>query len=545
MKKLISMLLAMVMILSLAACGSTEAAPTEAAKAEPAVEATEAAKTEAPAEEPKGETMVEGGHFTMAIEEPINTLSWFNNYFSDQAQQVMHAWHDPMWKMNLDGTKKYYVAESCTLSEDALTYTIKLRNDVYWHDGEQLTADDFIYTLSWIESPECGIQQTTSDFSIDGKFCVYEKIDDLTFSVSISRPSNKFGDYLGYLIPYPEHIFKDVPMAEVHTCEQNQLDIGYGPFKIETFSPGEKIVLTRNENYYGEKAHIDTLEFRMIPNAGTQEIAFRNGELSVFGISNAETLSKYEAEGIYDINLYGDARICYANINPYAEATDTIEERQALVYALNLAEIVAGTYGNEKLCVVANSIFAPETMFYNPEWVNYEQDVEKAKELIAQTGLADKTIKVIYNNLRVGQEEMSIMIQSQLQAVGLNVEVEGMDSSGYLNTFFTTTDTFNIALMANGQDGDPGNFSGMFDNTRSGRNMYSSDEVNRLWMEIDKEADPAKRQELCNQVIAELKDCWSIVPYAQTNYVFASQTNIRGYEDTDRMCDFTKLYFVE
>ena len=74
--------------------------------------------------------------------------------------------------------------------------------------------------------------------------------------------------------------------------------------------------------------------------------------------------------------------------------------------------------------------------------------------------------------------------------------------------------------------------------------MYTTEEVNNLWTEIDKEQDPAKRQELVDQVNAALKDCWSCVPFAETYCVFASQTNIRGFEDTDRMTDLTKLYFV-
>lgn len=182
---------------------------------------------------------------------------------------------------------------------------------------------------------------------------------------------------------------------------------------------------------------------------------------------------------------------------------------------------------------------------HNPDIKNYEQDLEKAQELIEQTGLKDKTIKVIFNSARVGQKEMAIMIQAQLQAVGLTCEVEGMETSGYFTSYFRATDTFNISLMANGMKGDPGNFCGLFNNTRSGANMYTTEEVNNLWTEIDKETDPAKRQELVNNVLAALKDCWSCVPFAQTNCVFASQPNLRGMENTNRMTDFTQLYYVE
>ncbi|MBQ1270910.1 MAG: ABC transporter substrate-binding protein [Clostridia bacterium] len=541
MKRILAMLLALMMMFSMVACGGEK--EEEPAKDEQQNEEQNA--TEEKEEEPKEPQKVDGGHFTMAIEESINSLVWYNNNSTDQGEQVFQSLYDPLWNMNLDGTKDYYLAESCDLSEDGLTYTVKMRQDAYWHDGEQVTADDVIYTLTWFSNPDCGSPNAAASYKVDGEFCTFEKVDDFTFTVSIVRPSNMFASRLGYLHPFPEHIFKDVPVAEVLTCEEGNKGIGTGAFMLDSFTVGEKMVLKRNDNYYGDKANLDTVEVRCIPNTGTQEVAFRNGELSVYTISNAETLNKFETEAQYDIHSYDDTRICFMQINPNAEATSTMEARQAIIYALNLEEIVLGTYGSDKICVVANSIMSPASMFYNPDIKNYEQDIAKSKELIAQTGLADKTIKIIFNSARVGQEEMSIMIQSQLQAVGLNVEVEGMETSGYFTSYFRATDTYNIALMANGMKGDPGNYCGLFNNTRSGANMYTTEEVNNLWTEIDKEADPAKRQELVNEVLAKLQECWSCVPFAETYCVYAAQTNIRGFEDTNRMTDLTKLYFVE
>ncbi|MBQ9966657.1 MAG: ABC transporter substrate-binding protein [Clostridia bacterium] len=541
MKRILAMLLALMMMFGMVACGGEK--EEEPAKDEQQNEEQNA--TEEKEEEPKEPQKVDGGHFTMAIEESINSLVWYNNNSTDQGEQVFQSLYDPLWNMNLDGTKDYYLAESCDLSADGLTYTVKMRQDAYWHDGEQVTADDVIYTLTWFSNPDCGSPNAAASYKVDGEFCTFEKVDDFTFTVSIVRPSNMFASRLGYLHPFPEHIFKDIPAPEVLTCEEGNQGIGTGAFMLDSFTVGEKMVLKRNDKYYGEKANLDTVEVRCIPNTGTQEVAFRNGELSVYTISNAETLNKFETEGEFDIHSYDDTRICFMQINPNAEATSTMEARQAIIYALNLEEIVMGTYGSDKICVVANSIMSPASMFYNPDIKNYEQDIAKSKELIAQTGLADKTIKIIFNSARVGQEEMSIMIQSQLQAVGLNVEVEGMETSGYFTSYFRATDTYNIALMANGMKGDPGNFAGLFNNTKSGANMYTTEEVNNLWTEIDKEADPAKRQELVNEVLAKLQECWSCVPFAETYCVYAAQTNIRGFEDTNRMTDLTKLYFVE
>ena len=492
-----------------------------------------------------GETAVEGGTFTMAIEESINSLAWYNNNSTDQGEQVFQSLYDPMWKTNNDGSQDYYLAESCDVSGDGTVYTVHLRQDALWHDGEQITAEDLMFTMDWFADPECGSRKAAARFKVDGEFCLYEKVDEFTVQYTISRPSNLFGEKLGYTRILPEHIFQGVPAADVLTCEENNLGVGTGAFQLEEFVVGEKMVLKRNENYYGEKAHIDTLEIRCIANTGTQEVAFRSGELSVYTISNAETLAAFRGDSAYNLNSYADGRITFMQINPNSEAMSTMEARQAVIYALNLDEILQGTYGSEELSRKANSIQSTESMFHNPNTKNYEQDVEKAKSLVESTGLADKTLHIIFNSSRVGMQEMAVMVQSQLQAVGIKAEVDSMDTSGYFSAYFYATDSYDLAFMGNGMRGDPGNYAGLFNNTKSGANMYTTEEVNNLWDELDREMDPAKRQELIDQVDAALMDCWSCVPIADTNCVFASQPNIRGLEDTDRMTDLTKIYFVE
>ena len=124
-------------------------------------------------------------------------------------------------------------------------------------------------------------------------------------------------------------------------------------------------------------AHIDGFEVRCVSDASTQEIAFRNKELSIFTISNAETLANYKDNDEYQVVSYPDGRITFMEINPNSEAMSTMEARQAVIYALDLDALVYGTYGDEALCRTATSILSTVSMFYNPEITNYKQDLDK------------------------------------------------------------------------------------------------------------------------------------------------------------------------
>ena len=542
MKKALSLTLALVLALSVALTGCSSGdsnatpAPTQTAEATP---------TPAPKEPVK----VDGGIFTMGIEESITSPAWYVNYSSTLGEQAMQVLYDPLWLTLSDGSTKFYLAESYDVSEDGTEYIVHLRQNAYWHDGEQVTADDMIYTLSYFSDPECTSRLFASRLKVDGVFCGFEKVDDFTVKVTVGRASNFFVEKLGYMRLLPEHLYSSVPAADVLTSELNNKGIGTGAFKLVNFVPGEKMTLTRNENYYRGRANIETLEFKFITNTATQEVAFRNGELSMYRITNTETLASFEGNSNYTIYSTPACRIDFMEINPNSEAMSTMEARQAVIYALNLDEIILGAYGSDKLSATANSVQSSAGMFYNPKTENYQQNIDKAKELVKQTGLDGKTLRLIFNSARVNAKEIAVMVQSQLQAVGINVEIDSMETSGYFKEYFYANDTYDLALMGVDSMGDPGNYAGMYNNKKSGANMYTTDEVNNLWTEIDKELDPAKRQELIDQVDAALKECYSCVPIADSNYVFVTQNNVRGIEDTDLtpglFRDWLDVYFVE
>ncbi|MCQ2554275.1 MAG: ABC transporter substrate-binding protein, partial [Clostridia bacterium] len=379
-KKIICLALVMLMVLSLAACGKTE--------------------------EKGGELKpVEGGMFVYAIEEPITSLNYYNNSSTDLGLQVFKNIYDPLWYANADGTPDYRLAKSVEISEDGTTYTVTLRDDITWSDGKKITVDDLMFTLDILVKTTI-MPSTSSAYKVDGTFCEYKKESDTVATITVGRGSNLFKKALGGLFLLPAHCFEGVALEDILTCKENDTIATSGAYKVDSFSVGEKIVCVKRDDYYRRKSHIDGFEVRVIGNAGTQEIAFQNGELALFTISNAETLATYKNDSNYKIVSYPDGRITFLEINPNAEATATLEMRQAIISALNIDELVYGTYGDAALCDSANSILSKVSMFYDPSVKNYTQDIEKAKKLIEETGIKDKEITIIYNSARVGQEEL-------------------------------------------------------------------------------------------------------------------------------------------
>lgn len=144
-------------------------------------------------------------------------------------------------------------------------------------------------------------------------------------------------------------------------------------------------------------------------------------------ITTVDELEKYKAQSDkYNIYSFPEARLNYLQVNPYGPANLTDEQREALFYAINGDEVIAGAYGTEELATNPNSLLTPEISLYNPETPDYVYDLEKAKELAKSSGLEGMTLTYIYNADRPNMEAVAVVLQQQLAQIGVNLQIEGM-----------------------------------------------------------------------------------------------------------------------
>lgn len=153
-----------------------------------------------------------------------------------------------------------------TLSDDQLTYTFTLKNELFWHDGEPVTADDIYYTFATvIQSPDFTNPILKSNF--DG--VKIEQVDSRTVSFTLNSPNSFFFTALTVGI-LPAHLLAEVPVSELDTNEFNQVPVGTGPYQVtgayERGGDGStSVVLTVFPQYYGEKPSIEKIRFVAYP----------------------------------------------------------------------------------------------------------------------------------------------------------------------------------------------------------------------------------------------------------------------------------------
>lgn len=531
-KRLLSLLLCVTMTAAmLAGCGgSSDEANTDTN--------TEVITGEDTGEDTGETESTGGGTLVMPVSATVTSLNRLLESMAEGWFQLA-GYADELYFVDKNETR-FYLAESCEISEDGLTYTVKLRDNLKWHDGEAITADDIVFTVNCVADTNNGASFTNVAYVGDGAVTV-AKVDDLTVTFTLPEVSASYYELLGKLVPIPEHAFGG--NTDIVSAEANLTDIGSGPYKITEFNNGESLVLEKFEDYYGDAPQIDTIVYKVIGDSSAQEVAFQNGEINYLALSSDVAAAKYKTTENVSVYELPEGRVNYMAWNKYCATWENPDAVKAVFLALNQDEIVKGVYG-DSMAVAANTIFSNQNLFHDESIQGYSQDLEKAKELAESSGLAGKTIKLYYNADRIYMKETALIIQQQLKAIDVNLEVEGVESSAFFGIVFTDQADYELYLNGYGATGDPDSVvSGMFNGTW-GINVDTSEEILDLFVKGSATTDEAERQAIYSELQQKAVEQYLIYPIAYPNYCFAAVSNVQGldyYTTTPVFEDYTKL----
>ncbi len=343
---------------------------------------------------------------------PTNANPWSQAMQADNTlQERVYSW---LSKLN-DETLEYEgdLAESWEVSEDGLEWTIKLRKDVTWHDGEKFDADDVVFSYQTLVDAKDN-EELAFRRKVDAKeIATVEKIDDYTVKFTTSVLKSYFIVYpLGSVRIVPEHIWGKMTPEEMLAYE-NTTPIGTGPFKMKKeFNPQDNTLeLLRFDGYYGQAPHIDSIIFVLFENKDTVFQAFRNGDIDMFSPTKTQIgqLEKEENVEVLPVMLPKLTQMgfnCWTDPenpgqpHPKSKGNPLLLNpniRRAFNYAMDkdlLVKIALNGIG------VTGSTLVPTA---SGKWhldVPHEYNPEKAVELLEKEGFTDfETVTV--NNRKV------------------------------------------------------------------------------------------------------------------------------------------------
>lgn len=420
MKKILAFILALVMILSMVACGAKEEPAEEETKEEAATEETaEATEEEAEEEEPAEEettadlTEVEEteegfkqdvviGMGAPNLQMDVQEVTGTSDYTSHQLS------HDTLFKTDeATGELIPWLVESYEIEDTS--WVLKLKEGIEFHDGSTFDAYDVEFTLNR------GLEhaQTQGFYGT----LTWEVVDDYTIKISTEALNMDLGPRFANII------FGS--MLSKESCEadpDNGFNIGTGAFKFVEFMENSHVKYARSENYWGEPVNCETIELRYYAEPSARLIALQNGEIDVC-ISPATTELEFvrEDEALELVELVGGMS-AYLSFNTEKEPYSNLEFRQAVAYAIDkqaLIDIVCNGYGT-----VSNTIYGPNSVVCADDVLaGYPFDLEKAKELIAKNGWEGFEIKLLTNDSTL-YVNTAMALQPMLMAAGFNCTIE-------------------------------------------------------------------------------------------------------------------------
>lgn len=346
------------------------------------------ASTASPAAAPAGSAADSAGNgqvqrLRVAIIGDESTLTPYTYVTGYPGWNLLTLQYDTLYQLDLNGVPKPWLATDAALSEDGLTVTLTLRDDVTWHDGQPLTAEDIKFTFDYFKANQQG------RFTRDLRPVASTAVDDegrVVVTLSAPAPSLELGTLADVPI-LPKHIWEGVANPAEHTFE-GVTNIGTGPYQLAEYQPEQFYRFTANPDYFaGAPAVAELVAIKFADDAGALA-ALRGGEVDMIvrpvAPEQIDLLSALPGMKVAQGPLFTTQMLTYDMTKP---PFNRLEVRQAMALAIDRQDIIDTVYLGAGTVGSAGWIH-PQSPVYNDAVVT-ETDPERAAQLLEEAGITD------------------------------------------------------------------------------------------------------------------------------------------------------------
>jgi len=344
-----------------------------------------------------------GGEYVEAIVGRPQYINPLYDTINDVDHDISSLVFSSLFKRDENGELVPDIVDSYEVQDNGRVYIFKIKDNIRWHhSGEELNADDVIFTVEAIKNPAY-----KSPLALSFSGVKVEKIDDKTIKFSLGSPYAAFLELLTFGI-LPQKIWSAIPSESANLVKYNLKPIGSGPYQFEKLIKDENTgritsyILTLNDNYYGPKPYIEKIIFKFYPTL-EEAISVLNQNL-VDGISYLPSDFKNELVSPGALNFY---RLTSPQLTAIFFNTKSKEYladrkiRQALAYAINRQEIIDDILLGE--AVLVDSPIFINSFAYNNNIHKYNYDPQKAGKILDELGW--KLVEIDDEKIKKAEEE--------------------------------------------------------------------------------------------------------------------------------------------
>ncbi len=446
------------------------------------------------------------------------------------ARVMYHNVYEGLVRFKENGEIVPALAESWEVSDDALSWTFKIREGIKFHDGSDLTLEDIVAKFNRAKDPDSGHVHTKYFTAIE----TIEAGEGNTVTFTLNKPSSS----LLFNLARPDSIIYPAALQE----SQASTPIGTGPFMFDEYIEGSEVRLIKNPDYYmAGVPYLDAVNFKIMPDPDTRFAALQSGDINLIGTSlpPEQFLQLDSLAGLKGTSGSATTEITVGMNESRAPFNNKLV-RQAITYAIDKEAIVNGAMFG--LGTVIGSHMSPSEPYYIDLSQQYSYNPEKARELLAEAGYPDGfTIKFELPEPYNIERRSGQVVAQQLAEVGITVDLSVVDWGTWINRIYLGHD-YDMTIIGHSEPKDIGVY-GNPDYYFQYNNPAVTALLDAVELELVPENQTAIYQAVAKILANDAVNVWLFSP----PYLVAVSDNLYGFwqNQPTPSIDATEIYQVQ
>jgi peptide/nickel transport system substrate-binding protein len=427
--------------------------------------------------------------------------------YESDGWSVVHSIYDSLVQLGPDGALEMVLAESMT-QVDPLTWEIKLRPDITFHNGEPLNTASVKFSVDHILDPETGSQIASNFQAIKD----VKEVDSRTVQLLLSAPAPWLPSLIApWLVLLPPIYARDMSNDFANN------PVGTGPYQFDRWQRGSRIVLRRNADYFGETAKGEPdaarVTFRFVPDATTRVTDIVSGTSQLVRAVPYDELETVAATA--EVVNQPIAGCAFVRIPTDVAPFDNEKVRLALNHAVDVESIITSLLGGNG--VRLPNPFVPGGLGYDENLAPHAYDPELAQQLLAEAGYPDGfSTRLAYTTGE--RDDLAAAIAGQLEASGIHVELEPVETAEF-NATWQDPDSAPLRLLTWRPLFDPFTLLSLVISNTGFLSRYDNPQAQSLIEAGAIDPDPEERNRIYRELGAVLHDSpagiylWSLTSF--------------------------------
>ncbi|MEG0504885.1 MAG: peptide ABC transporter substrate-binding protein, partial [Raoultibacter sp.] len=459
------------------------------------------------------------------------------------------------------------LAESWDIDNGGSVYTVHLREDARWSNGDALTAHDYVYSIVSQLTQANGSTngpalaeyfKNGTEFyegTVDVSQLGVKALDDYTLQIEWVRPLTYAEDLFAspYFLPVNQKVY-EAAGATGYSKEASTM-IYTGPYTIVEWVHDDHLLLEKNDMYKGSgTVNIPKVKLVMIPDDNTRYNAFRTGQIDVGNLYGTQ-IDQLKAEGSDIVKSYMDGNSWFLAFNTQTNLFSNANMRKAFTYSVDVPALLNNVIKDGS--IAADGLVSPSvsgagnTSYSEARGSLYSFDIAKAQQYLeaglTELGLSagDVKLQLLSSDTSFGQTQSAYLQEQWRKNLGIEVEIRTLPWAAQVEAQYTGD--FDMVCTGWGiTTNDPTTFLELFTSSQENNpSFYKNTEYDKVLAAADEETDPAKRQELLIKAEKILIDDMALGPMYFTSTTYMSSAKLEGLTRTTfqnfDLCDGAKI----